>query len=340
MNYMEREQFESEGIAKLILKHAGIIRQNYIVVIAMAIAGLVAGIIVQVSATDTFIKEVLLKNSNGLHLNVISNLIQPTSVLFNPAVKSTETANAETSSSQPTTKLTINNNSAELLVFGETPPKFDALNLQIVLRVASSKSGKIAAINNLPKDSRLVKKGSQSETLMNEVIKRYKISSLKRGSDEIIVRFDGKSVSEAEAAVNSLIGNLRAQFSELERDRIITAFKAKLLVISSQIKEREDVLRSTSVTAQGPVSAEKMKRIIKTDILMIALNSDQQKIANFPVDQVDIEPFIVVPIDLSKKVSFISGKLWLVIATFAGLIFGMFICYTIYGINKSKETFS
>ena len=337
MNYMEREQFESDGIAKLILKHAGIIRQNYIVIIAMAIAGLIAGIFVQFSATDTYIKEVLLKNGNGLHLNVISNLIQPTSVLFNSAAKSAETSNAETSSSQPTTKLTINNNSAELLVFGEAPPKFDALNLQIVLRVASSKSGKIAAINNLPKDSRLVKKGSQSETLMNEVIKRYKISSLKRGSDEIIVRFDGKSINEAEAAVNSLIKNLRTQFSDLERDRIVTAFKAKLLVIRSQIKERENVLKSTSVTDQGPVSAEELKRIIKTDILMIALNSDKQKIANFPIEQVDIEPFIMVPIDLSKKVSFVSGKLWLVIATFAGLFFGLFLCYAMYGMSKLKE---
>ena len=209
--------------------------------------------------------------------------------------------------------------------------------MQIVLRVASSKSGKIAAINKLPKDSRLVKKASQSETLMNEVIKRYKISSLKRGSDEIIVRFDGKSVAEAEAAVNSLVQNLRAQFSELERDRIVTAFKAKLVVIGSQIKERENVLKSTFVSDQGPVSAEELKRIINADILMIALNSDKQKITNFPIDQVEIEPFIVVPIDLSKKVSFISGKLWLVIATFAGLFFGLFLCYAMYGIGKLKE---
>ena len=120
MNYMEREQFESDGIAKLILKHAGIIRQNYIVVIAMAIAGFVAGIIVQVSATDTFIKEVLLKNGNGLHLNVITNLIQPTSVLFSSKNKLSEPANAGRSSNQSTTNLTINNNSAELLVFGKT----------------------------------------------------------------------------------------------------------------------------------------------------------------------------------------------------------------------------
>lgn len=337
MNYMEREQFESDGIAKLILKHAGIVRQNYLVVIAMAIAGLVAGIIVQVSATDTFIKEVLLKNGNGLHLNVISNLIQPTSVLFSANNSLPVPTDKKGPSNQPSTNLTINNNEAKLLVFGEAPAEFKALNLQIVLRAASSKSGKIAAIKNLPEDSRLIQKGSQSETLMNEVIKRYKISSLKRGSDEIIVRFDGKSVEEAEAAVNSLVQNLRTQFAELERDRIVTAFKAKLLVINSQLKERENVLKSTSITAQGPVSAEELKRIISTDILMIALSSDKQKIANFAVEQVDIEPFIVVPIDLSKKVSFVSGKLWLVLATFAGLIFGLFLCYAMYGIGKLKE---
>ena len=338
MNYMEREQFEGEGIAKLILKHAGIIRQNYIVVIAMAIAGLVAGIFVQMSATDTFIKEVLLKNGNGLHLNVISNLIQPTTMLIHEdgSLDFNHLGQSKFGDKQ-IPSLSIKNGRTQSIVFGETPPKFDALNLQIVLRVASSKSGKIAAINNLPKDSRLVKKGGQSETMMNEVIKRYKISSLKRGSDEIIIRFDGKSVAEAEAAVNSLVQNLRTQFSELERDRIVTAFKAKLLVISSQIKERENVLKSTSVTAQGPVSVEELKRIIETDILMIALNSDKQKIANFPVDHVEIEPFIVVPIDLSKKVSFISGKLWLAMATFAGLIFGLFLCYAMYGIGKLKE---
>ena len=206
MNYMEREQFESEGIAKLIIKHAGIIRQNYIVVITMAIAGLVAGIFIQMSATDTFIKEVLLKNGNGLHLNVITNLIQPTTMLIHDD-NTLKYRNADQSQSgdQQNPSLSIKNGRTQSIVFGKTPPNFSALNLQIVLRAASSKSSKIAAINSLPKDSRLVKKGSQSESLMNEVIKRYKISSLKRGSDEIIVRFDGKSADEAEAAVDSLI---------------------------------------------------------------------------------------------------------------------------------------
>ena len=117
----------------------------------------------------------------------------------------------------------------------------------------------------------------------------------------------------------------------------MTALKAKLLVINSQVKERENVLKNTSDTTQRPITAEELKRIIKTDILMIALNSDKQKISNFPIEQVDIEPFIVVPIDLSKKVSFISTKLWLVIAAFAGLIIGLLICYAIYGIGKLKE---
>lgn len=313
MNYMEREQIESDGFAKLILKHAGIIRQNYLVIIMLTVLGLGAGIFIQQSATDTYIKEVLLKNGNGLHLRLISDLMRlPTVIKRDP-------------------------NKADRNGFAGTPQELIPLNLQIVKRVANSTGAKSSAILGLPKDHRLRKSAETSEKQMVKIIKKFKISSLTRSSDEILIRFDGKSIGEAEQVVATMIDLLRQQFKKMEQKRIEIAINSKLLVINSQITAKKNALKAALLIETPASPAIDIEKLVNSDASLTALNLEKQRFRAYPIDQVKIEPFIVVPIDTSKKVSFVKSLTWLVLTSFAGLFAGLLLCYGLYGYKQLKN---
>lgn len=323
MNYIEREKNDSSGIAKLLFRHIKIFKQNIWLITSVAIIGLIAGIFARQYTADTYFKEVLLKSSDNLHLKIAGDLLR---------------RNRYGSQTINITNLTFENvNSQQLSIGGGITP-FSILDLDIVKRAATGNAIKSQVLQSLSAKGSFAQKLAQKGLNGKDFSGRYRISNLKRGSKDILIQYSGKSIDEADIAIEAMLSTLRNFFVKRERSRITAAFNSRLQVLDYQIETLENITKKTKIngsatSAAGPAVEEEQKLPpYRADLA--ALKLDRENIAGFDIGNIDIQPFAVVLAEQGKNTNATRSKLWLVLTTMAGLLLGTILGYLRHGIRR------